>query len=269
MPQEAITVKYNISAPSLKARLRLALISDIHERRADDILELLNKAAPDAIFIAGDTLERYDSENNRPEPKKKYNPVLAAIYTAVYYLNHFFLNIFAGNNLPDTDNAYRFLSGAARLAPVFMSLGNHEERLLAQDHEFLEREGITLLDNSDCLAEIKGETLRIGGLSSVPDEEWLERFSEKEGFKLLLSHYPEKYETLLRDKPIDLILSGHNHGGQIRLFGRGLVSSGLRLFPRYDRGLFDGRLVVSAGCSNTAPFPRLGNPREVVIVETV
>ena len=82
----------------------------------------------------------------------------------------------------------------------------------------------------------------------------------------MLCHHPEYYERLLKDKDIDLILSGHNHGGQFRIFGKGLLSSSTGLFPKYDRGLFDGRLVVSAGCANTTAIPRFFNPREAVII---
>ena len=77
---------------------------------------------------------------------------------------------------------------------------------------------------------------------------------------------------MLRDHPIDLVLSGHAHGGQIRLFGQGLYSPGQGPLPRYTGGVFKGphgRLVISRGLANTAPppIPRLFNPREVVIID--
>lgn len=62
------------------------------------------------------------------------------------------------------------------------------------------------------------------------------------------------------------MLSGHAHGGQIRILGRGVFSPGQGLFPKYTKGIYEGRLVVSAGCSNTASIPRWGNPCEVVAI---
>jgi predicted MPP superfamily phosphohydrolase len=104
-------------------------------------------------------------------------------------------------------------------------------------------------------------------LSSFYDEEWLRGFSEEKGFKILLCHHPEYYDRFVKETDIGLVLSGHNHGGQFRLFGKGLISSSSGLFPKYDRGIFENRLVISAGCSNTAAVPRLCNPREVVIIK--
>ena len=72
----------------------------------------------------------------------------------------------------------------------------------------------------------------------------------EKGFKILLCHRPEYYDRFVKETDIDLVLSGHNHGGQFRLFGKGLISSSSGLFPKYDRGIFENRLVISAGCSN-------------------
>jgi hypothetical protein len=62
---------------------------------------------------------------------------------------------------------------------------------------------------------------------------------------------------------------GHNHGGQIRVRDRGLFASGGGFLPKYHRGVFDDRLVVTAGCSNTVAMPRINNPRELVIINLI
>ena len=72
---------------------------------------------------------------------------------------------------------------------------------------------------------------------------------------------------MVADKAIDLTLSGHNHGGQIRVFGKGIFSSRSGLLPKYDRGIYHQRLIVSAGCSNPVAVPRLGNPFELVMID--
>lgn len=264
MSKNAVLTEYEIYKEGLKKPLVIGLVTDLHERKNDDSLALLKELQPDIIAVAGDTFERY-SENHIK--RKSKNSVLKAVaFNAAFYADIAIKFLFRIKNLPDPENSYRFLSEAAKLAPVFMSLGNHEEELTAEDYKFFERVGITLLDNSDAVFEHGGDRLLIGGLSTFYDEAWLSGFSKKRGFKLLLSHHPEYFDELIADKNIDLTLSGHNHGGQIRLFGRGVLSSSSGLFPRYDKGVFHNRLAVSAGCANTVAIPRFNNPREVVAV---
>ena len=66
--------------------------------------------------------------------------------------------------------------------------------------------------------------------------------------------------------PIDLTLSGHAHGGQIRLLGQGLFAPGQGVLPRYTSGVYEGRLIVSRGLANTTFVPRLFNPTEMVYI---
>lgn len=264
MKQSAVLTEYEIKSNKIKKPLKLALVADMHEREPDGIIALLKKSKPYLIAVAGDTLERVTGEHL--SQRRKRNPVRIAIYTVAYYTDHALRYITRSKNFAVHENGYRFLRKAANIAPCYMSLGNHEEALTDEDYAFITGNGITLLDNADTTAVINNQELIIGGLSSFYDEEWLAEFSKKQGFKLLLCHHPEYYDELIKDKDVDLILSGHNHGGQIRLFGKGLFSSSSGLFPKYDRGVFDGRLVVSTGCSSTVATPRIKNPREVVII---
>ena len=71
----------------------------------------------------------------------------------------------------------------------------------------------------------------------------------------------------LRGADVDLVLAGHAHGGQIRIFGQGLYAPGQGIFPRYTRGVVDGRMIISAGAGNPVPAPRWGNPCEVLQLE--
>lgn len=266
MSQKAVLTEYDIDAPQLKSPIRIALVSDLHERRADDIIELLRTAKPDLTAIAGDTFERYDNDENKPHKTSRFNlPGWILIKTA-YNINNFLMLIFNRDNTSDTCFAYDFLQKASKIAPVFMSLGNHEEKLTHEDYETIRRLNIKLLENSDTTFCVNGQEIRIGGMSTFYGENWLKSFADKDGYKLLLCHHPEYFDEFIKDKKINLTLSGHNHGGQVRIFGKGLISSGQGLFPKYDRGVFENRLVVSAGCSNTAALPRWNNPRELVII---
>ena len=117
--------------------------------------------------------------------------------------------------------------------------------------------------------------LVIGGLGSgllnpghAPDMAWLDDFTATPGYKLLLCHHPEYFDRHLRPYPIDMIVSGHAHGGQWRIFGRGVYAPDQHLFPKYTSGVHEGRLVISRGVANTvSPIPRFFNRREVVMVE--
>ncbi len=263
----AVKTEYTVtSAHPLAASIRIAHVSDLHARPADDILGMLQEARPDIIVVTGDTYERYD---NRPQYEFEHRPVKRLIINCIHYTNHFLCKFRHGEKRADTKHANRFLAKAVRIAPVYMSLGNHEQKLLDDDRRFLSQIGVCLLDNDAVTATVNGSPIHIGGMSSWEYEAFLERFAQKDGCKLLLCHHPERFEPLVLHTDIDLVLAGHTHGGQFRIGsrGRGFFVPGQGLFGRYAHGMFfGGRLIVSAGCSNTVAFPRIRNPRELVMV---
>ena len=133
-----------------------------------------------------------------------------------------------------------FLSACAAKAPTFLSPGNHEWMLDQEDLAMIEKCGAAVLDNR----WVSGNGICIGGLSSgiytdyqrfraqkeeryplrevshrkeapLPDTEWLGDFEKQPGYKILLSHHPE-YWTFLKRRSVDLVLSGHAHGGDLR-----------------------------------------------------
>lgn len=68
------------------------------------------------------------------------------------------------------------------------------------------------------------------------------------------------------DRSVDLVISGHAHGGQIAIGKQGLYAPGQGIFPKYSRGLYHGRMIVSAGAGNPCRMPRWNNPCEVLII---
>ena len=114
------------------------------------------------------------------------------------------------------DLGLAFLRDISNLAPVFMSVGNHEWYFTAEDEKFFTDQNITVLDNADVQVTIKDKKLRIGGLSTRYDLKWLKGYSQKNGAKILLCHHPEHYRYKIKGKmdSFDLVLSGHYHGGQ-------------------------------------------------------
>lgn len=102
-----------------------------------------------------------------------------------------------------------------------------------------------------------------------PDTSWLHDFAASSGYHILLSHHPEYYPFI--PSSIDLVLSGHAHGGQWNYYSfkdrrwKGIFAPGQGLFPKYTSGMY-GKMIVSRGLANTTWVPRICNPTEVVYV---
>lgn len=229
---------YQLAIPNveLSAPLRIALVADLHNNPGDEIIRIIEKNRPDMIAVVGDLMVGF-----RSDP-------------------------FMQTSVRNT-NAFDFLRHASGIAPTFYSLGNHEKHMPDDYIVPILRSGAILLDNAGLDVTLPCGTINIGGVSSCPDLEWLKVFSQQKDFKLLLCHHPEYYPQHIRDTSIDVVLSGHTHGGQWRIGNQGIYAPGQGLFPRYSGGVYDDRLVISRGLANTAPVPRFGNPRELVFVE--
>ena len=264
--QKAVTTRYEFdTGQHLSEPVRIAHVSDLHERDSDDILAMVKEQKPDVIMVTGDTFERYD---NRPQYDFYRKPVKRFIVSLLHYANYLCVLLLPKQKKANEEYVRRFLSQAVDIAPVYMSLGNHEQKLLEGDYTFLADQGIHLLDNADTPLQIKDFRCILGGMSCWDYEEWLASYLSKDGFKLLLCHQPNLYVSDVAGKGVDLTLSGHTHGGQIRVGKRGFFVPGQGLFGKYAHGsFFGGRLIVSAGCSNTVACPRLFNPRELVLIE--
>lgn len=265
---KAVVTRYEMKTEyPLREPITVAHVSDLHSHRAEDILALLRAEEPDIIVVTGDTLERYD---NRPQYDFYRKPVKRLIINMIHYANYLLCKFRRDENKAHTKYAFDFMTGAAEIAPVYMSLGNHEQKLYDSDRRFYAEHGITLLDNEAVKVKVRGFDMNIGGMSSWDFEEFLDEFAAREGFKLLLCHHPERFEPFIKDTAVDLTLSGHTHGGQVRIGkkGRGFFVPGQGLLGKYARGrFFGGRLIVSSGCSNTVAMPRWLNPRELVIID--
>ena len=251
------TTYYRLRPRDPQISFKAAVVADLHDRPHGEILAILRCERPDLILIPGDLTEWL-----KPEKTPADRPGLG------------------------------LLAACAAIAPTFYSFGNHEiggchgriyKAKLAGEEDLpafeldakwrgiIENSGAILLDNAFVI--LNG--LVIGGLGSgllnhgwVPDLAWLGDFTATPGYKLLLCHHPEYFDRYLRPYDIDLIVAGHAHGGQWRIFGRGVYAPDQHLFPQYTSGVHEDRLVISRGVANTlSPIPRFFNRREVVVVE--
>ena len=227
------TVKMNISSP-----IDAVIASDLHDKPiCTEAAEKIRSLSPDIILIPGDLFEHFEDQ--------KY--------------------------------ALDFLYSVGEAAEVYYSIGNHD-RLNGDAAARIKDSGAILLDNSFAM---RGELCICGLTSGVtagdhhtektppPDLEKLKELAAVNAPKLLLCHHPEYYEKYIRDKAIDLTVSGHAHGGQWRIFGRGVYAPGQGIFPKYTAGVHEGRLVVSRGLANHTFIPRIFNSPEIVLLHII
>lgn len=188
--------------------------------------------------------------------------------------------------LEEVDELCYLIKEFSKTATVFYSLGNHELYLSNEDLEKLKQlivdSGAILLDSTYKDIEIKGKKIRIGGAYGylLPEQYGIEKeqlfireLADTDLPVLLLSHMSEGF--LLWgddvDRGIDLVLCGHDHGGQIRLpFIGGLVSPEEGFFPQYTKGMFHkcgADVVLSAGLGSELFIPRFNNPPEIIVVD--
>ena len=237
--------------PSVFDGYRIAHVSDLHNAEMGDgnekLLAMLREAEPDIIAITGDMI---DSRNTN---------VAVALAFAVE---------------------------AMLIAPCYYVTGNHEARVSEYDElkTGLESVGVFVLDDERMELALSGESITLlgvddpsfstdylfGDAATVVSSKLAELAAEEDGFTVLLSHRPELFDTYV-DSGMNLVLSGHAHGGQFRLpFVGGLVAPNQGLFPKYDSGLYtdgDTNMIVSRGIGNSIfPF-RFNNRPEVILVE--
>lgn len=167
--------------------------------------------------------------------------------------------------------ASEWIKRAARLAPVYFVPGNHEAQMegdYSAAQLALRRAGAILLEDRGVLLKRGEETI---GLYGVRDPRFLESEEEfsavlnrlsqsKPGFSILLSHRPERLAQYAKEG-FSLVLSGHAHGGQVRLPGiGGLYAPNQGIFPQYTSGWYPlgkTKMVVSRGIGNSHHCPRL------------
>ena len=178
----------------------------------------------------------------------------------------------------DMDVAFDFVREAAQIAPVLYVSGNHEARLdYPAIRQGLREAGANILDDDKMILGDGENSLAFLGLadqSFSSAEEMSEKLDsllqETAGYRILLCHRPELFD-IFQKKDIDLMLSGHAHGGQVRIpFVGGLYTPDQGLFPKYDAGLYEAegsRLLISRGLGDTILPLRIGNRHTLLVIE--
>ena len=229
---------------------RIAQVSDLHNAEFGEgnekLIQLLSQTDPDIIVLTGDLI---DSRHT------------------------------------DIEIALDFARLAIKLAPVYYVSGNHEVRV----HEYedlkigLAEAGVVILENQKVQITREGENITLMGIDdpsfqedylfgdseSVARQAIEHQQNESDGYTILLSHRPELFDLYV-DTGMDLVFSGHAHGGQFRLpFVGGLLAPNQDFFPKFDEGRFteeNTTMIVSRGVGNSIIPIRFNNRPEIVLV---
>ena len=251
LDERLILRTYTVVSPKLTAEVRLAVVTDFHSSdNADDVVAMVASCAPDAVLLVGDLFD--DDTQNRP-----------------------------------TERTLSLMRQLSAQYPCYYVSGNHEAWTGEMDalYQQTEEAGVTVLRMSSGVLTVRGQRIALCGIpdpyemvfSGAPDtEEQLRQALEdvdSADFTVLLAHRPEllaKYAQF----PLDLVVSGHAHGEQVRIPGvlNGLYAPNQGWFPKLAGGAYtqDGTtLIVSRGLAVRTRLPRIFNRPEVVLVRCV
>ena len=187
----------------------------------------------------------------------------------------------------DMEIAGKLVQQLAELAPCYYVTGNHEAWIGGQYQELEQRlldEAVVILHDRSVQLTKNNETIQLAGLDD-PDftdgdasiqqsilETKLKNMNRTSDYCILLSHRPEMFEAYVSEN-IDLVLSGHAHGGQFRLpLIGGIIAPNQGLFPKYDAGMYSEHsttMIVSRGVGNSIIPIRFNNRPELVSIELV
>lgn len=197
---------------------------------------------------------------------------------------------------PQMNAALSLMDELTRTYPVYYANGNHEHRMREFPEKYgnsyekyadsIRSFGVHLLENTSERIRLHRMDMTVWGLELSQEYfgrgsrcELLTMQMERElgktrdgSFHVLLAHHPGYFRTYA-DWGANLTLSGHYHGGIIRLpFLGGLISPQLRLFPEFSRGLYgeNGRqMIVSSGLGSHTVNVRINNPPEMVVIDFI
>lgn len=253
-----VITQEQVITDKIQEPVRIAFLSDLHENSFgydnNTLLKKLAKQQPNLIFVGGDMINE---------------------------------------NTQDFTDLEKLLKGLQEIAPVFYTPGNKEldNRQWDQEAEHIEAMGIPVLDGEYETVQIGKDLLQIGGLydytfalngnDTVEIEKmdpktvsFLQDFTGLSGYRILLAHRPDSlYFNQSKDYwDLDLVLSGHTHGGQVVLWnGQGLWAPDQGWFPEYAKGktnIGKTTLITSAGLGSSGEkLPRFNNPCEILIVD--
>lgn len=241
----------NEQIPSQFKNLKILQISDLHNaqfgKNQNTIIRKIKKCQPDMIFITGDIIDA-----NRYDLQKAITLVKQVVDIAPTY--------YVSGNHEAWSNHYNEVKAALL-----------EEKVVVLDNDSIDikrgKDSITLIGLKDPAFLYSDYFF---GTDYSAWENYLKSQVKYNKFEILLSHRPELMD-IYKKHNVDLVFSGHVHGGQFRLpFVGGIVGPDQGFFPKYDAGEFveqNTTMILSRGLGNSIIPLRIFNRPELVLVE--
>lgn len=253
---------YTIPLGGVESQIRFVALSDLHCREFgkgnSKLLDKIKAQSPDAIFAVGDMIS-----NN--------------------------------SDISDADEMVALLCRLNEIAPTFFAPGNHELEYISRTGDDLltkvSNAGITIVNDSYVDCNFGGQTIRIGGTMghAFPFGRTWKEFQSSDIYKFLtefedtdlptvcLAHMPDTFifnNAASYWPGVDLVISGHTHGGMIRIpFVGGLIAPMQGFFPDYDRGYFklsnNMQMIIGSGLEGYGIVPRIFNLPEICVIDIV
>lgn len=253
-----VTAVYEIKSDKITKPCRLVLLADLHNKsfgkENERLVAAIDRASPDGILVAGDMLtsERDADFSHALSLMGK----LAARYRIYYGMgNHEYRLALYPDDYPGMYEGYFSGLKQAGIEPLINEAAYLPECNIAVCGAQIDREYYRHFRRKPM------ETSYLSAILGTPDENV---------FQLLIAHNPVYFDVYAK-WGADLVVSGHVHGGIVRLpFLGGVISPALTLFPKYDGGLFtEGKstMILSRGLSSHTIPVRIFNPGELVVID--
>lgn len=255
--QGLVVKSYVLETKLVNAPVRMVVIADLHStiygKNQKNLVKKIEKEQPDIIMLVGDIAD----------------------------------------DIVPHDGTKQLLRSIAPKYPCYYVTGNHEYLSCEaqQIKEWIADLGVNVLSNQSEIITINNQKIQISGIDDpdlfLSDEEWFYSFGQapkkwvekldelnnevaSDAYSILLTHRPELTQHY-KNTSFDLILSGHAHGGQVRVpfILNGLYAPNQSLFPDYAGGEYDlngTKMIVSRGLIKNE-LPRVFNPPELVVVD--
>ena len=256
---DPVVREYSYESGKIAEPVKVVVLTDLHGNQFGEgnteLMQIIEEQQAEAVFLVGDFLNKYDKEHGE---------------------------------------VIELVDALTELAPVYYALGNHEQQYMKHQGEQLLQDitdaGAELLELSYQDIELNGQKLRLGGMvdyafaldghdSTNPETmkpevyQYLCDYQNTDLLKIMLAHRPESFVLGQASETwdVDLVISGHVHGGQVVLpFVGGLYGSDQGFLPDYVHGLHEKNkisILISSGLgSGFTGVPRFNNPPEVVVL---